>query len=190
LYRNFGPRVFDDSHTITNVKTYLHSPTSRITLGDFSSGFPDIAPQTSVESYGYFQIQKIDPAIHPDTTIVLPITIYSQGFPIWQDSIVIDVISGMENDQIHTPYRFTLEQNYSNPFNPTTTIEFVLYKTGFVKLNVSNTLGKEVSTLVLKNLRQGKHTFTFDEKNLASGIYYYQLVAGEYRDVKKMILIR
>jgi flagellar hook assembly protein FlgD len=57
-------------------------------------------------------------------------------------------------------------------------------------LKVYNILGKEVSTIVSKRLNQGNHTYTFDGKNLASGIYYYQLVAGEYRGVKKMILIK
>jgi len=55
---------------------------------------------------------------------------------------------------------------------------------------VYNILGKEVSTLVSRKLNQGNHTYTFDGKNLASGIYYYQLVAGEYREVKKMIMIK
>ena len=51
-------------------------------------------------------------------------------------------------------------------------------------------LGKEVATLVSKKLNQGNHSYQFDGKNLASGVYYYQLVAGDYREVKKMILLR
>ena len=88
------------------------------------------------------------------------------------------------------PHRFELSQNYPNPFNPSTTIEFTLPKSEFVELRVYNILGKEVSTLVSKKLNQGNHTYTFDGKNLASGIYYYQLVSGNYREVKKMILLR
>ncbi len=91
-----------------------------------------------------------------------------------------------------------LLQNYPNPFNPTTTIEFTLPKSEFVELKVYNLLGKEVAKLVSANLRQGNHTYTFDGRKLASGVYYYQLVAGDpstgsgqrYREVKKMILIR
>jgi len=88
------------------------------------------------------------------------------------------------------PHIFKLQQNYPNPFNPSTTIEFTLSKSEFVELKVYNILGKEVSTLVSKKLNQGNHTYTFDGKDLASGIYYYQLVAGDYREVKKMILLR
>jgi hypothetical protein len=88
------------------------------------------------------------------------------------------------------PVKFQLNQNYPNPFNPSTTIEFSLPKSEFVELKVFNILGKEVSTLVSNKLNQGNHTYTFDGKSLASGIYYYQLTAGTYRKVKKMILLR
>lgn len=85
---------------------------------------------------------------------------------------------------------FNLYQNYPNPFNPSTTIEFTLPKSEFVELKVYNILGKEVSILVSNKLNQGNHTYQFEGKNLASGIYYYQLTAGDYRQVKKMILIK
>ena len=100
-------------------------------------------------------------------------------------------LSNIENDnQIRIPSAFTLHQNYPNPFNPSTTIEFTLPKTEFVELKVYNILGKEVSSLVSNKLNQGSHTYTFDGKNLASGIYYYKFTAGDYRQVKTMILLR
>jgi len=83
-----------------------------------------------------------------------------------------------------------LYQNYPNPFNPSTTIEFSLPKAEYVELKIYNILGKEISTLVSKNLNPGNHTYRFDGRNLAGGIYYYQLTAGEYREVKKMVLIK
>jgi hypothetical protein len=89
-----------------------------------------------------------------------------------------------------TPGGYALLQNYPNPFNPSTTIEFTLPKSEFAELKVFNILGEAVSTLVSKNLNQGNHTYTFDGKNLASGVYYYQLVTGDYREVKKMIFLR
>ena len=96
----------------------------------------------------------------------------------------------IEKNQDNVPGVFTLDQNYPNPFNPSTTIEFTLPKSEFVELKVFNILGKEVSTLVSNKLNQGNHTYTFDGKNLASGVYYYQLIAGDFREVKKMILLR
>ena len=59
-----------------------------------------------------------------------------------------------------------------------------------VELSVYNLLGEKISTLVSERMIPGNHSYIFDGKNLASGVYYYQLVAGNYREVKKMILLR
>ena len=100
------------------------------------------------------------------------------------------MITSVESVLSDPPLTFSLEQNYPNPFNPSTTIEFSLPKSELTTLKVYNILGKEVATLVSNKLNQGNHTYQFDGKNLASGVYYYQLVGGEYREVKKMILIK
>jgi len=94
------------------------------------------------------------------------------------------------NSNANTPSNYVLYQNFPNPFNPTTAIKFTLTKSEYVEVKVYNIFGKEVSTIVSNKLNKGNHGFTFDGTNLASGVYYYQLVAGEYREVKKMILIK
>ena len=99
-------------------------------------------------------------------------------------------VAGIYELVLTTPSRFVLYQNYPNPFNPSTIIEFTIPKSEFTILRIYDILGKEVSTLISKKLRQGTYTCTFDGKNLASGIYFYQLVAGDYKEVKKMILLR
>jgi predicted GH43/DUF377 family glycosyl hydrolase len=101
------------------------------------------------------------------------------------------IVDGIDDaSSIELPGKYVLMQNYPNPFNPSTTIEFSLPKSEFVELKVFNILGKKVATLISNKLNQGNHTYQFDGKNLASGIYYYQLVAGDYRQVKKMVLLR
>ncbi len=105
---------------------------------------------------------------------------------IWGEGFVITSV----NETKLNINNFDLIQNYPNPFNPSTTIEFTLPKTENVELKVYNILGKEVATLVSNKLNSGNHTYQFDGRNLASGVYYYQLVAGDYREVKKMILLR
>ena len=85
---------------------------------------------------------------------------------------------------------YKLSQNYPNPFNPSTIIEFQIPSSEFTTLKVYDILGKEVSTLVSRKLNSGNHTYTFDGRNLASGIYYFSIQAGEFQDVKKMILIK
>jgi predicted GH43/DUF377 family glycosyl hydrolase len=107
------------------------------------------------------------------------------------DSLLKFTVLGLKDDNHeNVPGGYTLLQNFPNPFNPSTTIEFSLPASHFVTLKVYNILGKEISTLVSNKLNQGNHTYTFNGKNLASGIYYYQLTAGEFHQVKKMILLR
>jgi poly(beta-D-mannuronate) lyase len=114
----------------------------------------------------------------------------NNGSDIWANVLDWNVVGISVDELYQIPTAFVLHQNYPNPFNPSTTIEFTLPKSEYVELKVYNILGKEVATLVSKKLYQGNHTYTFDGKNLASGIYYYQLVAGDYREVKKMMLIK
>ena len=88
------------------------------------------------------------------------------------------------------PERFKLSQNYPNPFNPETKINFDIVNSGFVKLKVYDMLGKEVATLVNENLSAGSYETNFDGSNLTSGIYFYRLEAGDFSEVKRMMLIK
>ncbi len=99
------------------------------------------------------------------------------------------VVTSVEESQ-SIPTVFKLHQNYPNPFNPSTTIEFDLPERSFVKLIVYDVLGREVERLVDGELNAGKHFVHFDGNNLTSGIYFYVLNAGKFRDVKKMILMK
>ena len=87
------------------------------------------------------------------------------------------------------PNDFLLSQNYPNPFNPSTVIEFHLPSEGFVTLKVFDVLGREVKTLLNEYRAQGRHTVTFDAKNLAGGVYFYQLKTKNRVLTKKMILV-
>ena len=88
------------------------------------------------------------------------------------------------------PQSYRLGQNYPNPFNPTTTIEFALPKTEFVTLKIYNILGEQVATLVSEKLISGKYKYDWDAGGLASGVYLYRIQAGDYVEVKKMVLLR
>lgn len=88
------------------------------------------------------------------------------------------------------PLRFFLEQNYPNPFNPATIISFYLPIKCHAELNVFNSLGEKVATLVDENLDSGKHEVKLSAPELASGIYFYRLSAGNFSEVKKMVLMR
>ncbi len=88
------------------------------------------------------------------------------------------------------PDVYSLSQNYPNPFNPSTTIEFGLPIESDVTLKVYNTLGQEVTTIVAGQMRAGMHQITFDASRLATGVYFYQIKAGDFTSLKKMVLVK
>ena len=85
---------------------------------------------------------------------------------------------------------YYLTQNYPNPFNPTTKINFNLPVAGNVKLTVYNLLGQEIKTLVNGYNESGVYNYTFDAKELNSGIYIYKLESGNYSQTRKMTLVK
>ena len=91
---------------------------------------------------------------------------------------------------ISSPIDFVLYQNYPNPFNPTTTIKFALPVESRVKINVFNSLGQLVETIMDNEMESGYHEVNFNASRLASGVYLYQLQAQDYVSVKKMLLIK
>ncbi len=90
----------------------------------------------------------------------------------------------------NAPQTFALHQNYPNPFNPSTSIRFELSEAGNVKLAVYDMLGRENTVLINQFLSAGSYTFSFSGNNLSSGIYFYELKAGSFRDIKKMTLVK
>jgi hypothetical protein len=88
------------------------------------------------------------------------------------------------------PHDYTLSQNYPNPFNPTTTIVYSLPQRSAVTLDVVNTLGQHVATLVHESQGAGHYEVQFDGTGLASGVYFYRLRAGAFSLTKKLLLVR
>ncbi len=86
--------------------------------------------------------------------------------------------------------QFSLKQNYPNPFNPVTTISYSLPEKTQVNLAVYDVLGRKVASLVNKEQESGVYDVEFDGRNLNSGIYFYELHAGQYSEVKKLLLVK
>ena len=97
----------------------------------------------------------------------------------------IDVVGG-----VNAPKEYALEQNYPNPFNPTTKIRFSLMKAHHVTLKVHNMLGQEVITLLNEFKKAGTYEVNFDATKLPTGTYLYSITAGDFKSVKKMLLIK
>jgi len=86
--------------------------------------------------------------------------------------------------------KFYLSQNYPNPLNLSTTIEFTLPVQENVQIDIYNVTGQQIKTLLNRSLPAGQHKLQLNAENLSSGIYFYRIEAGKYSDVKKMILLK
>lgn len=118
----------------------------------------------------------------------------TNGYSIWRrlysEIISINFVSSK------VPSSYSLEQNFPNPFNPTTNIKFQIPKNEFVSLKVYDILGKEVATLVNEKLYAGEYQAIFNARlhgqgsGLASGVYFYKLETDNFTDVKRMVIIK
>ncbi len=115
--------------------------------------------------------------------------VYMPGFAAGE--VVVTVTTGIEDkSKPALPNSFSLAQNFPNPFNPSTVIEFVLPQAGYVKLEVFNILGQKARSLVDRRMGAGRHQVRFDAGHLPSGIYFYRLSHGVSKLTRKMVLIK
>jgi len=99
-------------------------------------------------------------------------------------------VTGLEPIGNFTPAKFELVQNYPNPFNPSTTIKYQIANNSYVSMKVYDILGKEVATLVNATLKAGQYELQFNASSLTSGVYFYKIIAGNFTDTKKMLIIK
>ena len=120
-------------------------------------------------------------------------------FPAFWYGVVDNVFGTMGNHDFttdvneipgSTPVAYALEQNFPNPFNPSTKINFSLPVEGFVTLDVYNSIGQKVASLVNETKTAGNYTVNFDASDLTSGIYFYKINSGNFTETKKMILLK
>lgn len=94
------------------------------------------------------------------------------------------------NDKETNVDSYSLSQNYPNPFNPTTRIQYTLKATGNTTIKVYDVIGREVATIVNQMQTPGNYNINFDASKLSSGIYFYQITSGSFKQVKKMVLLK
>jgi hypothetical protein len=99
-------------------------------------------------------------------------------------------MSNVSTISIEKPKLYSLKQNYPNPFNPVTHIRFAILNTSDVKLAVYNAMGEEIKRIVEQRLSAGTYNVDFDGSNLASGVYFYTITAGDFIQTKKMLLVK
>ena len=99
-------------------------------------------------------------------------------------------ITGVGDESSDKPESFILFQNFPNPFNPVTKINYVLPHPGYVTLKVYDVLGNEIKTLINEEKNSGRYEVSFDGTSMASGVYFYTLRAGDFVQCRKMLLIK
>jgi len=132
---------------------------------------------TSGHTY-YYQLTDVD--ITGVTTIHDPISITLNSSDTGGDP---EQFSGI-------PTKFNLYQNFPNPFNPTTIINYELQITNYVELSIYNSLGQKMVILVSEKQEAGRYQVEWDASEFASGVYYYKIQAGGFLEVKKMVFVR
>ncbi|MFI5212099.1 MAG: T9SS type A sorting domain-containing protein, partial [Ignavibacteria bacterium] len=153
------------------------SQVSRYSMSGISSDVSKdlaIAPDNSVYITGFSQL-IIDMPVAPSYVSTMKLN--------WGQSSELTTIK-------NSPNKFSLHQNYPNPFNPSTTIAFEIPQGANVKLVIYDMLGRQTDVLINQYLNAGSHNISYSNLNLSSGIYFYELTAGSYRDIKKMTLIK
>ncbi|MCW8848841.1 MAG: T9SS type A sorting domain-containing protein [Melioribacteraceae bacterium] len=132
--------------------------------------------------------EYVDKNVEQEQTYNYRIKAYKElGESEYSNEASLFLVGVVEND---IPNQYSIGQNYPNPFNPTTKIKFGLPNSTLTKLIIYDLLGKEIQTLINKELETGYHEINFDASNYQSGIYFYRIQAGNYIQTKKMVLIK
>ncbi len=133
--------------------------------------------------------------------LMIPVTmsppIYTDTLRIWSNDTAhpkVELIVRWEEPQSveyeGIPLEFGLEQNFPNPFNPETRIKFSIKSEEFVTLDIYNTTGELLTTLVNATMLPGKYSISFDASSLPSGVYLYRIIAGSFTQTRKMLLLK
>jgi len=141
----------------------------------------------------YWIIQEIIPSTEVDLSILGLENFFIPGLKSMIDTVVNTAT--VVDEEVYFPEEITLEQNFPNPFNPSTTIKFSLPASNYTTLKIYNTIGEEVAVLIDKELTAGTYEVKFDShsgevRNLPSGVYFYQLQTERYTETKKMLLMK
>jgi bacillolysin len=203
--------TFDYMNTITGKNSVMAADfnTGNVAVVDSATSYAIGYPSYSGDdkTIVYHTLASINSVVH-DAVQQMPLQsdfitgsgtpisyIADATYPVW---FVIGsrTTTGVKTEPVIVPKTTLLEQNYPNPFNPTTVINWQLSKGSDVLLKVYDILGNEIGTLVNEFQNAGQHSITFNPqlitggKHLTSGIYFYQLKAGNYLQTRKMVLLK
>lgn len=159
------------------------NPTNLTNTPDWDELYPTVAPAGNTNEF----------FIHYQATRGPGSQSFTDLTPVYRVHQVFDIVttSSIQNISNEVPDGFSLKQNFPNPFNPSTSIQFSLPTSSLVTLKVYDVTGKEVATLVNgQKLSAGSFQYDFNGSNLASGMYFYTLSTDNFRETKKMMLVK
>jgi len=160
----------------------------------FRIGLPDmngVQLPTAAGNYIFTFKYKIQPE-WVDSNMVTTAFVQNDavGKEVLNCNVAGDVPTGIVSITNIVSAKFSLYQNFPNPFNPSTTIKFDIPENSFVKLSIYNSLGKEVAVLTNELLVQGTYDYNFNASGLTSGLYFMNITSGKFQDTKKIMLLK
>ncbi len=195
---------FSLSPTLGRVKVrlYVGDPDSGGTLITGINGETELATDTLIRSRekatvqvkwripaGLPQFPKIFALLDPENEIREIHENNNKGFSVLgKTTLPPDGVGGERHRYL--PGQFMLAQNYPNPFNPATVIRYSLPARGHVTLKIYDMLGREIAAIVDSDQRAGEYSVGWDASGVASGVYFYRLVADNFSDVKKLVVLK
>ncbi len=116
------------------------------------------------------------------------------GYAVGEEGVILKykypIVNSAVSKENMIVSEYILEQNYPNPFNPATTINYSVPKESIITIKIFDLLGNEIEILIDEDHSAGRYSINWDASQLTSGIYYYQLEANDFKNTKKMILLR
>ncbi|MGB5894339.1 MAG: PQQ-dependent sugar dehydrogenase [Ignavibacteriaceae bacterium] len=214
--KNYGWRCYEGTHPyntsgcnypeyINPIWEYSHSLGCSVTGGYVyrGQGIPELAGKYIYADYCTSTIWSLeyDSITPPDNQTLLTAPGSVTSFGVDENNELYVVTFGPDRiyrffpsttgfEDLHIPFEYKLEQNYPNPFNPNTNIKYQVGNDGFVSLQIINSLGEVVATLVNEIKQTGNYQMSFNGANLPSGVYIYILKSGGFIQSKKMILLK
>jgi len=183
---------------VTNVS----SPVSRtFTISNDVSSEDPFSYNITIDSNSFTALPSnlISSTVNPGESLNLTIRYNPQQDRKHDAEVVIShnainttspVIISLSGESLKEGEIARLEQNFPNPFNPTTTIPYILPETANVRLDVYNINGQLVQTLVNESQSEGRYEVSLEGSGLSSGVYIYRLIVGNFVDIKKLMLIK